>query len=1255
MNEYLRQFKKKQVCAAPELLEEKEVSEPVPAPTPPPIWQRLKSAVEYLLLPEESEDEDEDIDLQCRAIPQIEDDDLFPDYEQKEIEINAESEYFDQQRADIIEMMKEEEKLVDEEMALENAEIKDLTAEIHEKLKTVSSKNIQPELYSAAKKVHSKLKTAQFYKQKLSDRQRTLQSILDASLDKIKKENKKSRKTTFFNRFSQTPTETEASLDLLQKETEELNVLIAQLYQDIQTIIEDMRAMVRTEIDLIYLNDDMYQKIREVFPEFNTVDIDDLSPQNLDVFVVKLEKSIHDTMPELEEVEEENEYIDIDRGFDFSTGIPPKYETMEPIIPNEFEFEAYIPKPPPVRVRTEEDFNFDVSFEDHVKDTINEPVDQFMAPEYPHGLIDEEIYDIPVTPKSKKPRIFDFEISAIGEMESHAPYTQSFIGPRVYDFDIQPEPVTPSIQPDEKIDRSEREEDDEKREYDTLIAEVDELAETKKNLENLDEMKENLEEMGTDAGQRRQLRKINRKWIEKEKEQLKAKGPAVFKERTIPEPQITSPAFKTRKRRLELERKEEKEPDKKRQKKDIEIKGEYELTIESQEAKVDEIGENVLRLTQDLFRAKHDLIVNKNKLKFISDDNLSAKQNIQNINAYIENEIRQITDSLNKMEILQKNEQEILQKLQLKASTWSAALKEIEPLPPKSSWGKIDWISWNDNKNRPIIGTDDISLLLRLTRYRVGPAEMEILSRRLKSKFDNFYRYVMRIPKLIVVNPAALLLKENILKLVQTSEIKLKLQKNDPIGILEYLIDGESYNENGAYLFSWETNTMNDIFFATHDIKYFEIMEPRLLLTLADNYGFWLDEDYVSLTSTLISLLKRPELVGSIQAHENDIIKRFHAIHEQQNLETVIEIQTVEFAPLLYYNTVQHIIEVGFLKTSTNSPNVIVKSGDDYIVHFQTIDVSTDPNDASTTNRELKIFENNNKWKNVIFIEGRGVVLELFRPISENPVERTVQFIQAKGELKSAHPSYQRILPDLQNNLTDFDMTLAACCIEAYKSKKNRKHTIHIKLPFSDAEDMKYDNTYSTDFYAHYESANVIVVAFQGADIFYPTIFTAAAKEFISTYFQKLNPIKDDSFIKSATAKLLDLTNINKKIILTGHSYGVTILINALYENRFFDTFFETVTFAGFIPSASDARYSWYAQSVFFRKFVFIEDNFANWIYQIPNRKYLMSYSDPSKKLQKINPTTYGKWLETHSIHRFTEKETNSLAIGLDDNELYNF
>ena len=571
-----------------------------------------------------------------------------------------------------------------------------------------------------------------------------------------------------------------------------------------------------------------------------------------------------------------------------------------------------------------------------------------------------------------------------------------------------------------------------------------------------------------------------------------------------------------------------------------------------------------------------------------------------------------------------------------------------ELFPVESEWKKNDWMSWLGSTLMQYSTNTLTSVIKPHVEYKLQPHEFDKVYRRIQALFLNFYQYIYRLPFNEFSNFAALLVEEKILKLVNSVVIRSNVSANIRHFELIFNIDGHIYNERKAFIIFWDTSNIEDIFYVENDVTYTEFIPHTDLLDLIDNFDYYSKSENVVLIDEYTKLFKVFAFKQQIALFRDEFMRRLQHIHNQQRLDEVNEILKYTDWPILFYNIQDHppTFEIGYMRQKRNL--YVAPYDSDFVVNFMSGPIQPRGN-IETRERFVLIHAQHDVWLNTAFLNNSSVIIELFRPVSDGNATKITYSVMDPKDIPYTHPSFRHIFDQLEHNLTPFDMSMAYICAQTYEKPTDRKNTVYVSLPNTVAITLNYNAMLSTEFYAHYENDKTIVVAFQGANLLYPSLFRAAAIEYVRSKLPSFNYFKDTSFLAEASRKLTELTTIDKKIFLTGHSFGAKILAQALYTIHDSERFFETVTFAGFVPDPKDIVMIWYAQSASIRKLAFIQDQFASNVFVIPNRQSMIQFSEREKA------SAMGAWLELHKIGIFTKKETRKYIKHLDDSISYNF
>ncbi len=173
-----------------------------------------------------------------------------------------------------------------------------------------------------------------------------------------------------------------------------------------------------------------------------------------------------------------------------------------------------------------------------------------------------------------------------------------------------------------------------------------------------------------------------------------------------------------------------------------------------------------------------------------------------------------------------------------------------------------------------------------------------------------------------------------------------------------------------------------------------------------------------------------------------------------------------------------------------------------------------------------------------------------------------------------------------------------------------------------------YDIEKSSDFYSHYESDNLIIVAAHGA---------LTSEEIIQAVGKFLSPSQEQSVISAFCSKYRELKRERKEITLVGHSLGSFAIAECSIRYGTFKSFL----FAPYNPTLFSAATNKMRSSVDMKKILYKEDYLANNLIKSPSRNTLIFSANKGFldrfSFSNIKQGSLATLVNSHGISNFTK------------------
>lgn len=195
-----------------------------------------------------------------------------------------------------------------------------------------------------------------------------------------------------------------------------------------------------------------------------------------------------------------------------------------------------------------------------------------------------------------------------------------------------------------------------------------------------------------------------------------------------------------------------------------------------------------------------------------------------------------------------------------------------------------------------------------------------------------------------------------------------------------------------------------------------------------------------------------------------------------------------------------------------------------------------------------------------------------------------------------------------------FHIFLALGIAEAYKPKNNRKKELELNGLV-----IEYDKEKSTDVYAHYETADAIILFSHGA---------SALEQQVTAIKKFLKPSADDEVVKKFCKKYDELLHAEKQVFIVAHSLSGWMLAECGLRTG---KQIPGLAFAPYVPQEDSKIVNHMRTSKDIQKVLFLNDWFGNNLLQRKNLNNAIVL-EPQGVQQKFN---------SHALFNFTKPLNN--------------
>lgn len=424
-------------------------------------------------------------------------------------------------------------------------------------------------------------------------------------------------------------------------------------------------------------------------------------------------------------------------------------------------------------------------------------------------------------------------------------------------------------------------------------------------------------------------------------------------------------------------------------------------------------------------------------------------------------------------------------------------------------------------------------------------------------------------------------------------------------------------------------------------------------LKIADNIGTWLQEGSIGIVEMLFQIL-----INNLSTKdalfmvywENEIVKRLSELHRRQRTNTLDVISEYEEIPFIRFNPQYKIFELGIIDSIDSTGSIEIS------VRKPGFDQSEKHKINLTMGEPIT-------WLTVVFIDSMDALMETLRPYTKNTFHASVfyqpSFRSTEVSQMTTLPQFQPWLPKLPAAISTFDNYLVAFIIEAYKPPTERADSLNISLervgnPYgSNLETLIYIDTKSDLTFAWYESKNLNIVAIHGATLD-QDYFIQGGAAYFSQRVRNLLGTDISDYIKKLNTLFNVALQSRKKTLITSHSLGSYIEYVTLYHTEEYESYFESICFAPFVPKITQES-MYFAESPAFRKILYKQDYFANTLLSIPHRQNTIVFDDPAFNIDILRKDSWISWFNAHNINIFRNLSPNRYIMKLNDHGMYDF